>query len=81
MKDIKKSFEGEDKAVITSVVPLTDAQLEQIKNFLIKKFGHGIIIEKIVDKKVLGGFSVAFGDWYLDATLKTDLYNLKKNIL
>lgn len=65
-------------AVITSTVPLSKEQTDKLKQALKKIFAKDLTIENIIDRSILGGFSVKVGDWYVDATLLNDLKNLSK---
>jgi len=68
-------------AVIKSPVTLTPDQLDRLKSILQKKFGSELTFKNIVRPEVLAGFTVSIGDWYLDASLKTDLRNLRKQLI
>lgn len=69
-----------NKIIITSAIRLTDEQMRQIKKLVCKFLKREIPAVNRIDKETLGGFSIRVGDFYLDATLESEL-NLVKNAL
>jgi F-type H+-transporting ATPase subunit delta len=64
-------------AEVTSAVPLSDAQLEDLKKTLAKTLGQSAEISTRVDPALLGGLKVRVGSRLFDASLKTKLDSLK----
>ena len=67
---------------VTSAVPLTEAALEQIKTKLAKSEATRANIELVteVDKDLIGGFKLEFGDKLYDASVRYQLNLLGKEL-
>jgi len=78
MKNKESNMESVKTATVKSSVFLTDKQREEIKARLEKIFGEKIAVVNEIEKKLLGGFTVQLGDWYLDASLSLDLHKIKE---
>lgn len=68
-------------AIITSCTPLSSIQMENLKKSLEKIHKTNLSLENKIDKKLLGGFTVRVADWFFDASLLTQLANLKQEIV
>jgi len=64
-------------AEVTSAVPLSSTQLEDLKKTLAKTLGQSAEISTRVDPALLGGLKVRVGSRLFDASLKTKLDSLK----
>lgn len=81
---LKNLFQDKNKKkeiVVVSFVKLSDAQMENFRAVMKKLLGVDLPIVNNVNKKLLGGFTVSVGDWYLDASLQRELINLKRSLL
>lgn len=76
-QDSKKAKE----VVVTSFIGLTHPQKENFRKIMQKILGVSLPVVDKVDKKLLGGFTVQVGDWFLDASLSRELRNLKRTLL
>lgn len=72
---------GFQEAEIISVVELDDSYLTKIGDILYKQFHKKFLFKKKVDPQILGGFIVKFEDKIIDASVRNDLFSLKKRIL
>ena len=68
-------------AIITSPIRLTVEQINYLQIILKKIFNEVLPVQNIIDKNILAGFTVKVGEWYLDASLKTELNNLQQKLL
>ncbi|SMP10721.1 ATP synthase F1 subcomplex delta subunit [Desulfurobacterium pacificum] len=68
------------KAEITSATELDDDTLEKIKAKIEELFGKKAEISVSLDPSLIGGFIVKVADKIIDASIKTQLENLKKVI-
>ena len=68
-------------AEVRTPVSLSEDQEKNLLKILVKIKGKGIKLSYRIDKSVLSGFVVLIGDWYLDASLSTDLKNLRENLI
>ena len=70
-----------DAMIVTSSVDLSDKQIENIKNILYKFLDVELPVVNEIDKKLLGGFTVRVGDWFMDASLLQQVKIFKKMML
>ncbi len=66
---------------VTSAIPLTDKQREDIVSKLSAKLNKTIKLEETVDPQLIGGMSVTVDGRVLDSSIKTQLGELKKKLL
>jgi F-type H+-transporting ATPase subunit delta len=71
-----KKQEGIVEIEVTTARNLDDGTMLHIK----KAFGTKVEEESVVDENILGGVKIKTGDKILDASLKTQLINLKRNL-
>jgi len=67
-------------AKISSATNLKKEQVASIKEILQEKTGKQIEVETEVDKTLIAGFKVKFGDYIIDRTINEKIENLKKLI-
>lgn len=77
IRQVAAERDGAKYAVVTTATPLTGPDLERLAKTLQKKFGSPIKLEERTDPSLISGFSVAVGDWTLDASLKGKLDRLQ----
>lgn len=84
LPDMLKSFRslvarhrGEVSADVTSAVPLSEAQLNQLKDTLRIEIGKDVQINTKLDPALLGGLVVKVGSRMIDSSLRTKLDSLK----
>lgn len=75
-----KAESGITKAVITSAVPLKEAQVTAIKEKLEAGTKAKIEIETIVDTSIIAGLVIRVGDKVVDASIKGEMQTLKKQL-
>jgi len=86
-QEIVAAASGEMKAIVTSAKPLSDAELSEIKQALIKSTqdpsGYGgstgsatMTIETKVNPELVSGITVEMGDKFIDASVATQLKKL-----
>lgn len=83
LPDIAAQFEAlradEDrvvKATVTAATALDDAQIEQIRQALTRRFGRNVAIETALDPALIGGAIIAAGDVVIDGSIRTKLARL-----
>ncbi|MDQ1008275.1 F-type H+-transporting ATPase subunit delta [Streptomyces sp. V4I23] len=67
-------------AVVTSAVPLTDAQKQRLGAGLARMYGREMHLNLEVDPEVLGGISVRVGDEVINGTISERLDDAKRRI-
>lgn len=69
------------KAQITSSMPLSEIQVNDIINHLKKKTGFNVIPVLIVDDKLIGGVIIQINDQVYDYSIETQLKNFYQHCL
>jgi len=87
IEEIKREFErrvndhkGIIKAVVYTVVPLSDEERGKLKEKLDKITGKNTEIVNKIDKDIVGGVLVRVGDKVIDGTIKARLDELKDSL-
>lgn len=70
-----------DTILVESPIPMDSQQVKSLQSILKKKFQIELPIENKVNKKLVAGFTVTVGDWFLDASILTQLQKLKQILL
>ena len=77
-----KEEKGIGRAQVTSAVELTDTQKAQVKDKLLTTTRYvEFEMNYIVDPSLIGGMVIRIGDRVVDSSIKTRLYELKKQLL
>lgn len=66
---------------VCSPVVLTLDQQAVLKNTLEKMLNIQLPIVNKIDKRLIAGFTVKIGDWFLDASLYREIKDFKKKLL
>ena len=69
-----------DNAVVTSALPLTDAEQSTVQSEVLAKLGGGGNVEFKVDPSILGGLVVRVGDKILDDSVAGKLGALRQTL-
>jgi F-type H+-transporting ATPase subunit b len=77
-------LEGEQvsgaSADVTSAVPLTDKEQEQVKEDVLAKLGGSATVSFKVDPSILGGLIIRVGDKILDGSVAGKLENMRQTV-
>ncbi len=68
---------GEVSAQLVSAIPLSEDQVETVRDQLKKAVGKDVILTTTVDPTLLGGVVVRVGSRMIDASLRTKLHQLE----
>jgi F-type H+-transporting ATPase subunit delta len=68
---------GEVTAEVTSAIPLSEAQTDELKATLKAKTGKAVTLKVTVDPAILGGLIVKIGSRMVDTSIRTKLNALK----
>lgn len=72
---------GITKAVVTTAVPLDSKTAETIMSFVRERTAaQKVEIENIVNKELVGGFTIRFDDYLVDTSISTQIKKLKKEL-
>lgn len=77
LDEVVDKTERAEKIIITSAVPLSQEQLKSLRNIVCRFLKREIPTINKTDKQLLGGFSIRVGDFFLDATLASELTSIK----
>jgi F-type H+-transporting ATPase subunit delta len=66
---------------VQSAIPLTHEQQERLRQELRETFRREPVVEASVDPELLGGMVVRVEDWVYDASVRTRLANLRKQLI
>lgn len=72
---------GRVEAEITSAGPLGDAQLERLRSALAARTERDVQLKVAVDPTLLGGVVAKVGDLVFDGSLRTQLAQLRANLM
>lgn len=72
--------EGRLVATVTTAVPITSEQAERLIGQLSAYAGKAVRLETITDEQIQGGFIVQLDDTVFDASVKTQLQRLKRQL-
>jgi F-type H+-transporting ATPase subunit delta len=72
---------GRMKVNVTSAAPLTDEQQERLRGQLRQQFQREPILHVRVDPDLLGGLVVQVGDWVWDASVRTQLDEIREQVI
>jgi F-type H+-transporting ATPase subunit delta len=77
-RDLQREQRGESEALVTSAVPLTEAEQEALRTKLEKRFGRKMLLKCEVDPSLLGGIRVETEGRVLDGSLRARLQEMKE---
>jgi F-type H+-transporting ATPase subunit delta len=71
---------GRVSAMVTTAVELTDAERERVTRQLSERLGKEVTMRVTVDKRILGGLKLQYGDRLIDASVATKLQQLRRRL-
>ncbi len=80
VEEYKKLLDSQNKvstALVTSAIPLTESEKNDLKDKLEIKTGHSVILECRVDESILGGILIEIDGKIIDGTLKHRIQEIK----
>lgn len=72
---------GEKTALVESSVGLSESETKHLESLLIKIFTHKIPVSYTVNPSLLGGFTIKVNDWVLDASLVSQIDEMRSRLL
>lgn len=88
IKEINQSLADEidiinnrQRVKITTSAKLGADMLQKIKDTLTEKFKKVIILDEVIDQKIIGGVVIKVGDLIIDGSLAKDLKNIREKLL
>ena len=71
---------GRVRATVTTAVELDDAERDKVADQLSKRLGKEVRMTVVVDKSILGGLKLQYGDHLIDASVATKLQQLRRRL-
>jgi F-type H+-transporting ATPase subunit delta len=75
-RQLAAAHRGETNAEITSAYPLSDKQVDALKQQLRARLGRDVAVDLAVDPALLGGLVVRIGSQMIDSSIRTRLNSL-----
>jgi len=79
-KKLLSGTKGSSEVFITTAFELSEEQLEKITGSLKGRYGDSLTVEQVIDKSLIGGFSIKCGDEVTDYSVKGKLEKLRNQI-
>ena len=77
--NLYKEFKGEQTAVVTTAIPLTEALRSKVLAKVKDLTSNKVTIENKIDESIIGGFILRLGDLQYNASIANQLNNLKRS--
>jgi F-type H+-transporting ATPase subunit delta len=71
---------GRVRATVTTAVELEPAERDRVADQLSERLGKEVRITLVVDKRILGGLKLQYGDRLIDASIATKLQQLRRQL-
>jgi F-type H+-transporting ATPase subunit delta len=71
---------GRVSAMVTTAVELSDSERERVTRQLSERLGKEVTMQVTVDKRILGGLKLQYGDRLIDASVATKLQQLRRRL-
>jgi F-type H+-transporting ATPase subunit delta len=71
---------GRVRATVTTAVELEPAERDRLARQLSERLGKEVGITLVVDKRILGGLKLQYGDRLIDASVATKLQQLRRQL-
>lgn len=78
---LTKEHKGITETILTTAVKVDEKIKQQISDFISDSFKTKVEIKEIVDDNIIGGFKLRIEDKYIDASIRTKLNKIKKELL
>ena len=79
-KRLLSGTKGSSEVFITSAFELSEEQVDKITESLKGRYGDSLTVEQVIDKSLIGGFSIKCGDEVTDYSVKGKLEKLRNQI-
>ncbi|HEY84347.1 MAG TPA: ATP synthase F1 subunit delta [Chloroflexi bacterium] len=72
---------GAQTAIVTTAIPLDDAEKQQFQTKLAARYGAQLEVEFVVEESIIGGVVVQVGDKILDGSVAAKLNSVHDNLI
>jgi F-type H+-transporting ATPase subunit delta len=80
-RELRDQQAGRMRVHIRSAVPLPDDQRQRLQQQLRQQFQKEPILDEQVDPELLGGLVVRVGDWLYDGSVRSELVDIRNQII
>jgi F-type H+-transporting ATPase subunit delta len=81
-QEILRVKRGEVEATVVTAVPITEREEGKVREMIVDEFLNGkeakVILTKVVDASIMGGFTLTVGSTYLDKSVRTRFEEIKE---
>ena len=84
MEEAEKSAEARQgilRGTVTTAHPISSAEVDQVAQAVGRKMGKRVLLERRVEPELLGGARVAVGSTLLDGSVRTQLAQVREQLL
>jgi F-type H+-transporting ATPase subunit delta len=71
---------GRVRATVTTAVELEPAERDRVAGELSKRLGKEVSLKVVVDRRIVGGLKLQYGDRLIDASVATRLQQLRRRL-
>lgn len=75
-----KEYRGITESVLTTAVRVDEETRKQITDLIAETFKTKVELKEVVDKEIIGGFILKAEDNYIDASVRTKLRKIEKEL-
>jgi F-type H+-transporting ATPase subunit delta len=75
---LARNYQGESLAMVTSAVPLEEAEMVELRAGLEKKLGRHVVLRCAVDPTLIGGMRVEVDNQVIDGSIRNRLQQIKE---
>ncbi len=79
--ELYDAFRGEQTAIVTTAVPLSGELEKKVLVKIQELIGGKAVIENKIDPSIIGGFVLRVGDLQYNASVSSQLNNLKRDLI
>lgn len=79
-ESLQQKEAGADRAIICAPVHFSSSQVDYVKKFVASYLKVKLPVEVRIDKSLIAGFTLRVGEWFLDASIATQLHMIKNKI-
>ncbi len=76
--ELSRQYRGESVAIVTSAVPLKEAEMVVLRDKLVKKLGRRVTLSCHVDPSLIGGVRVEVDGRVIDGSIRNKLDEIKE---
>lgn len=79
--DLHRTHCGITQVTLSTAQEISKKQTEELTQILAKKYTTNIELQEIIDESLIGGFILRINDLQYDASVKTKILDIKKELL